>query len=107
MDKLARSVRNFTPTYPFADRLTTLPDESSEDALSRFALGELNTFKTPTRQWKFSVLASGTHKVSDLLLGGTAKIFVHNDPWLTAPSYSNRIIGFSGDLSENINLQFQ
>ena len=107
VDKLARSVRDFTPDYPFADRLTTLSTETSEDALSRYALGELNVFKKPTEQWEFSVLASGTPKVSDLLLGGTAKTWVQDDPWLTAGWNTNRIIGFSGDLSENINLQFQ
>jgi len=107
IDKLAHSQRDLTPDYPFADRLTTLSTETSEDALARYALGELNAFETPTEQWGFSILASGSPKVSDLLLGGTAKTWMQDDPWLTEKSYTNRIIGFSGDLSENVNLQFQ
>jgi len=107
VDKLARSLRDPAPDYPYADRLTTLSTETSEAALTRYATGELNAFKTPTEQWGFSVLASGTPKVSDLLLGGTAKTWMQDDPWLTEKSYTNRIIGFSGDLSETVKLQFQ
>jgi hypothetical protein len=107
VDKLARSTRNLSPTYPFADRMSTFATETSADALSRYALGELNAYSTPTEQWSFSILASGSPKVSDLLLGGTAKTWMQDDPWLTEKSYTNRIIGFSGDLSETVKLQFQ
>jgi len=107
VDKLARSRRVIDPPIPFLDRITALSTEDNEDALTRYAIGDLAAFQKPTEQWGFSTMASGTPAVSDLLLGGSAKTWVQEDPWLSTGWHNNRIIGFSGDLSEKVKLQLQ
>lgn len=107
VDKLARSRRVIDPVFPYTDRVALLSTEADVAALDRYAVGDLAAFKQPTEQWGFSVLASGSPKVSDLLLGGQARVWVQDDPWLTTGWHENRIVGFSGDLSETVKLQLQ
>lgn len=105
VDMLVRSHPESDPQYPAMDHVEAYKTESSADVLSSRAVENLRTFGTPTEQWSFSVLASGSPSVADLILGGSAKVYSSGDPWIVDGPHTKRIIGFSGDLSEKVDLQ--
>ena len=116
-DMLVRSNRIVNPTYPHLERALSYKSESDGDRLYELANGGLQVYKTPTTQWAFSVKASGTpksgggldvrNKVTALLPGGTARVYVQSDPWLANGWHTHRLVQFSGDLSEDVKLEFQ
>lgn len=106
-DMLIRSNRIVNPVFPHMERVSSFKDESNAVRLANLATGNLNVYKTTTTQWGFSMRADGTPAVTDLLLGGTAKVWVRSDPWLPDGFTSSRLVQYSGDLTENVALQFQ
>lgn len=116
-DMLIRSNRIVNPSYPHLERALSYKSVSDGDALYDLANGGLQVYKTPTTQWSFSVKASGTPKagggfnernqVTTFLPGGTARVYVQSDPWLSNGWHSHRLVQFSGDLSEDVKLEFQ
>lgn len=106
-DMLMYSNRTLEPAFPAVDHIEMYKTEDDDDRLIARANADLATFDHMTEQWGFSMLASGTPKVSDLLLGGTARVWSKGDPWIPDGWNSNRLIGFSGDLTETVKLGFQ
>lgn len=107
-DTLIRSNRIVNPAYPGLERVLSYKSESDLDALYALANSGLQTFKTPTKQSSFSILASGTPKVSELLPGDAVRVYAGaGDDWLDQGWAEHRLIQYSGDLSETVQLQFQ
>lgn len=106
-DMLVYSDRVISPQYPGIDHIESYKTVDNAYALSAKAVGDLIAFKQPTAQTSFSVLASGTPAVTALQLGGTVKVWSKGDLWLADGFTSSRLIEFSGDLSENVKLEFQ
>jgi hypothetical protein len=106
-DMLIRTHPETDVLYPAMDHVASYKQESSEAVLFSRAVANLETFGSPTEQWGFGVLASGSPAVTDLMLGGTTKVFTADDPWIEDGGHTNRLIGFSGDLSDVVQLQLQ
>lgn len=104
---LTRSNRIINPIYPSLQMVTAHKTESNTTRLTARANSDLKTYGKPTEQWAFDIMASGTPSVADLQLGGTVRVFSKGDPWVPDGWNDNRLIGFSGDLTERVSLQFQ
>jgi len=106
-DMLIRSHPEDVVLYPAMDHVASYKQESSEAVLFSNAVANLDAFGSPIEQWGFGVMASGSPDVSELMLGGTTKVHSADDPWISDGWHTNRLIGFSGDLSEKVQLQLQ
>lgn len=68
---------------------------------------KLALFQSPTEQWSAKLLASATQRVTLLKLGRSIRVYTKGDPMVTDGFRTLRLIQYSGDLGETINLEFQ
>jgi len=106
VDAHYRSNRIHNPELPTLHRKDAYPQESNDDVLISRANAALATYGAATVQWSASMIP-GDVSVSDLRLGGTAKFFMPKGPKVAAGWHTNRIVGFSGDLSPSVKLELQ
>lgn len=115
-DMKIRAGRNDASPYPVLERRITHKDEKDLAVLESLAAEHLRVYAEPTQQWGISMLARGERNesgklsgatVSDLLLGGTVRLYHRGDPWIPDGWHESRLIGFSGDLGESVQLEMQ
>lgn len=107
-DMLGRTNLITNPPRPFTETVLQYKSETDVTVLDALSRSGLATYQNPTQQWGFNVLASGTPKVSDLLLGATGRVWSPSDGlWLPSGKTDTRIVGFSGDMTESVSLRLQ
>lgn len=106
-DMLVGAARDTGSPYPAVETVLSYKNETSKDRLDALAAEYLRVYGAPTNQWGASILAGGTPGVADLKIGGTARLYFKGDPWIPNGYHSNRIIEFSGDLTDKVKLGFQ
>lgn len=106
-DMLIRSERNVNPAYPHLERALSHKQESNPARLADLAAGGLKTYSYPTTEWGFNIPASGNPKVSSLLLGGSGRVHVDEDDWIPRGRHDHRLVKYSGDLTEKVQLALQ
>lgn len=93
--------------YPMVARELSHKDENDTGVLDARADEYLRVYANPTQQRPFTIPADGTPDVVALRLGGTARYWVDDDEFLPTGWYFDRVIQFSGDLSNNVALGLQ
>lgn len=101
------SYRNEASPYPAMEQVISFKKESNPARLNELAQEYCRAYGQPTEQWDMSMHAGATPGVKDLKLGGTASLLFAGDDWTPDGTYKNRIIGFSGDLTQTVKLDFQ
>lgn len=99
---------------PLLQSTASHKDEVDIAKLDGFVQEAQRVYATPTEQWSFNILASGGNgdtsdqtRVTDLRLNGALSLYSVGDPWIPDGSSTHRLIQYSGDLGEKINLEFQ
>lgn len=100
--------------YPLLQSTVSHKDEKDLVKLDGFVQEAQRIYGTPTGQWSFNMLASGGNgetkdltKVTDLRLNGVLSLYESGDPWIPDGTSSHRLIRYSGDLTEQVKLEFQ
>jgi hypothetical protein len=100
--------------YPLLQSTEAHKDVKDLAKLDGFVAEGLRIHTTPTTQWSFDILAGGGNgeqsdqtTVTDLRLNGALSLYSKGDPWIPDGWAQHRLIRYSGDLAEKINLQFQ
>ena len=93
--------------FPALDGTQSLKDIDDLNTLSLHSFSAINVQQNPTKQWGMSLLASGYPGLNRLTLGSTLRVYSKDDPWIDDGYASLRLIGFSGDMTENITLDVQ
>ena len=100
-------------SYPLLQSSEAHKDVKDVTKLDGFVSEGLRIHTTPTTQWSFNILASGGDggdsqtTVTDLRLNGALSLYSKDDPWIPDGWQAHRLIRYSGDLTENIKLEFQ
>ncbi|PZE89936.1 hypothetical protein [Curtobacterium sp. MCBD17_008] len=89
------------------ERFVRYSQEKQIDVLQRRANENLRVYKTPTRQYSYAMQADGTPGLQQLRIGQTLNTYLADNEWITDGWVENRLIGFSGDLTNTIKLQLQ
>lgn len=104
---LATSSTLLSPEEPALERFVRYSQVKQIDVLQRRANEQIRVYRSPTRQYQFSVQADGTPGAKQLKLGQTLRTYLVDHDWIADGWVENRLIGFSGDLSNTIKLQLQ
>lgn len=104
--KVKSSIHGASP-YPALVKVISNSDEKDLAALKANANADLATFSYPTEQWSFSIQAGKAHGVTELRPGLGVRVNVQDDPWLEDGERHLRLIGYSGDLTPKVSLEFQ
>jgi hypothetical protein len=89
------------------ERIVQYSQERDKRKLSMRASEDLRTFKRPTRQYGFSMQADGDPNLRNLRLGQTIRVYADGHEWLPDGWLTQRLVGFTGDLTKTIKLQLQ
>lgn len=104
---LATSTTLLAPEEPAMERFVRYTSEKQQTVLQRRADSQIRTFRDPTRQYSYAMQADSTPGLLQLKLGQRLRTYMVDDDWITDGWVSNRLIGFSGDLTNTITLQLQ
>lgn len=104
---LATSSTLLAPEDPAMERFVQYTSEKQQSVLQRRADSQIRTYRSPTRQYSFALQADGAPGLRQLKLGQTLRTYLVDNDWITDGWVSNRLIGFSGDLTNTIKLQLQ
>ena len=112
-DSIIRATPASSP-YPLLQSTESHKDVKDVAKLDGFVQEAQRIYSSPTEQWSFDILASGGNgdssdqtRVTDLRLNGALSLYSAGDPWIPDGSSKHRLIRYSGDLGEKINLEFQ
>jgi len=106
-DKLVRKALADTD-QPALERVEMYGNLTDKGWLQGHADADLATFRLPTEQVSFSIRAGDKDAgVNDLVLGQPLRLNFKNHGWFDDGPRDYRLIGYSGDLTENIALQVQ
>lgn len=105
--KVATSTGLLQADEPALERIVQHSQERSLPILQGHAQSALRTYQGPTRQFSLSMQADGEPGAGDLSLGQTVRTYTKDDDWLPDGWLSNRLIGYSADLTNTIKLQLQ
>jgi hypothetical protein len=94
------------PLYPALERVVSYQGISDRDQLAARARADLATANEPTRQLSFTISTEGDVKVSDLVLGGFARIKTKGLRFLPDGWSDWRLIQYDFDRT-SVSLQFQ
>lgn len=92
--------------FPALERVVSYQGISDRDQLAARARADLATSDEPTQQLSFTISTEGDVKVSDLILGGTARVKTKGVMFLADGWSDWRLIQYDFDLT-TISLQFQ
>ncbi|GAA0960177.1 hypothetical protein [Frigoribacterium faeni] len=92
---------------PALERIEPYGQMKRLDWLQEHADADLQTFRVPTEQMSFSIMAGDKPGVNDLVLGQTLRLYTKNHIWIEDGWHDYRLIGYSGDLTDKIALQVQ
>lgn len=106
-DMLTKSAIHGASPYPALVKTVSFSQEKDPAVLQAQADAELELWKAPTEQWDFKIMAGEDHDVTELRPGLGVRAYAQDDPWLTDGFRHLRLIGFSGDLSPSVQMQFQ
>lgn len=106
-DMKLRTASSGSATYPMLGREVSHKSENDIGVLDSRADEYLRTYAAPTQQRKFTVPVDGDPDVVALRLGGTARYWVDGDEFMPTGWYQDRVVQFSGDLSNSVALGLQ
>lgn len=106
-DMLIRSNPNDASIYPALESQTAYKNATTEASLDRRIEETQRVYGSPTRQWSASLQVDGAPSVTALVLGGTFRVHIVDDPWLPDGWNDNRLIQIDGDLGRRMTLGFQ
>lgn len=94
-------------TGPALESTVAFSKENSLARLQSLTNAERDLRSKPIQQWGFNIMITESPTVTDLRLGGTARLHFQDDLWIPNGWHNNRVIGFSGDLSNKVSLDLQ
>lgn len=106
-DMKLRTASAGAAAFPMLGREVMAKEENSTAVLDSRADEYLRVYADPTQQRAFTVPVDGDPDVVALRLGGTARYWVDDDEFMPTGWYQDRVIQFSGDLSNNVALGLQ
>lgn len=104
-DRLVREASSFGSSAPALERVMSLGGKTG-DELQALTTAALNITNDATQQISFRIPVDGAVKLSELILGGTARVKTSGIRFLSAGWHDWRLIQFDFD-QEWITLQFQ
>jgi len=97
-----------TTDVPALERVESYSQLKNGRALQSHADAEVLSRQKPPSDWPFSMLADGNPGVLDLKLGQQHRVYVKDDPWIIDGWKDDvRLVGYSGDTTNKIELQLQ
>jgi hypothetical protein len=106
-DIALRVISNPGSAFPGMERQVSLKPESDAGRMDALLREKMRIYAEPTTQVAFEMLADGEPNVLDLRLGGMANIYYQSDPWIAKGRHGERVIQFSGDLTNKIKITGQ
>lgn len=104
---VATSSTLLSPEEPALERFARNTQVKDMAVLQRRTNEQIRVYRSPTRQYAFSMQADGDPGLKQLKLGQTLRTYMVDNDWITDGWVENRLIGYSGDLSNTIKLQLQ
>jgi len=93
-------------TIPIRDAYRSAKDIKNVTQLGRIATADLDGHFSPLVQWSFGVQLDGV-PVAALKPGRVLRMDVRSDDWIPAGLYTHRVVGVSGDLTDNVKVEVQ
>ena len=94
-------------SLPARDTIVQFKSIEDSVALQAQAKGELLAMRTPTKERAFSMLADGAPGFDLVQLGSPVSLYYKDHPWYDDGWERNRVTGYSGDMSNTINIKTQ
>ncbi|MEQ6899469.1 hypothetical protein, partial [Microbacterium sp. KR10-403] len=107
VDQLTAYAGHGPYTIPIRDAYRAAKDIKSTAQLQRIADADLAAHYSPVVQWSFGVRLDDTVTAAMVKPGRVLHMHVNGDEWIPDGLVDQRVIGLSGDLTQNVTLEVQ